>query len=1202
MKPIELKLSGLQSYREEQRIDFRALCETGLFGIFGPTGSGKSSILDAMTLALYGKVERATNGTQGIMNQAEDTLSVSFSFSLNGAGDSQTFRVERRFKRTGDVTIGNTVSRFIEVRPEGEVVIADKLAEVTRCVEHHIGLKMDDFTRAVVLPQGKFAEFLSLKGSDRRQMLQRLFSLEKYGDELAIKLSRKVKETEGEVRACSAEQQGLGDASEEAVKQAEEALREASVLAERAREAKIAAECEYRDIAEKRGWMEEKSRLSSRMAQLELEAPQRALEQEQLMKAKESEMIAPFLLEVRELESKRQTAEAEHRTADEAARHAMSEAERTQLAADAAIRRKEAEEPELVLRSEQLQEAARLHGESERLRKEAEDWNERFEEASARYTRASAEAERAEQQLKKALERQAELRDLLSSHEKPSEEREQFQQAVTDWQRLSMLEARCKELEENKKKQSELAAQGSAAWNETLGHIVMHAREVRNQVDSGTELSRAWQSLRTELQDELGQVEQLMEQARQAQRELAEQEIAARLAVQLQPHTPCPVCGSTNHPVPAHVPNDEQAGSEQGGDERWLRWEQVKDRLKAMLLTTEHEWERSRTDLKQWIARLQDLSGRVRSMVQERSVTPRLDEGFVVGDELAAALDFTVNQEHPAADESVESRTPSIGEDSTDGRAAVSAFGLPPMAKQKRGEMEDILHDAGLDPFDDRLQSLSQGTRSMGKQMEHIMQQATDKQWELQQALASYKTSASAFREAESLWNEAEQSLREEHVNWGEQYQRFGWHLVEMERVREQWREREAIVADCRVRLEKSVAYIEETQSHIRRHEQLKQAADMERVQAKAEWNGIVRLIADYEKRLRPWLDGPPIEQLAVETSARLTDIRERAERTRQEANAARNVNEAAQQRAALAAQAWNGLGERAVTAGERLQALLRQSSFAHLDDVLAARRSSEECKRLEAELERHHEELRDLGTQLKRLEERIGGTSVTEEEWQTCVARWQQSVESDEAALAARARAERDAEELRSKHERWAALEAERVRGETYLGRLHQLQSVFRGNAFVEFVAEEQLMQVSRAASERLKSLTKQRYALEVDSGGGFVIRDDGNGGIRRPVSTLSGGETFLTSLALALALSAQIQLRGIYPLEFFFLDEGFGTLDPELLDTVVTSLEKLHTDRLSVGVISHVPELRARLPRKLEVLPAEQAGRGSRIVFEVN
>jgi exonuclease SbcC len=104
----------------------------------------------------------------------------------------------------------------------------------------------------------------------------------------------------------------------------------------------------------------------------------------------------------------------------------------------------------------------------------------------------------------------------------------------------------------------------------------------------------------------------------------------------------------------------------------------------------------------------------------------------------------------------------------------------------------------------------------------------------------------------------------------------------------------------------------------------------------------------------------------------------------------------------------------------------------------------------------------------------------------------------------------------------------------------------------------------------------------------------------VKRPVSTLSGGETFLASLALALALSAQIQLRGRYPLEFFFLDEGFGTLDQELLESVIASLEKLYMERLTVGVISHVPELRARLPRRLIVQPADAEGGGSRVTVE--
>jgi len=165
----------------------------------------------------------------------------------------------------------------------------------------------------------------------------------------------------------------------------------------------------------------------------------------------------------------------------------------------------------------------------------------------------------------------------------------------------------------------------------------------------------------------------------------------------------------------------------------------------------------------------------------------------------------------------------------------------------------------------------------------------------------------------------------------------------------------------------------------------------------------------------------------------------------------------------------------------------------------------------------------------------------------------------------------------------------------------LKELQTVLRGNAFVEFIAEEQLIGVALDASAILGKLTKHRYALEVDSSGAFIMRDDANGGVKRPVTTLSGGETFLTSLALALALSSQIQLKGEYPLEFFFLDEGFGTLDSELLEVVMDTLERLHEDNLTVGIISHVPELRNRLARRLIVDPAQPGGRGTRVKIEI-
>ncbi|WP_323744151.1 SbcC/MukB-like Walker B domain-containing protein, partial [Paenibacillus polymyxa] len=301
-----------------------------------------------------------------------------------------------------------------------------------------------------------------------------------------------------------------------------------------------------------------------------------------------------------------------------------------------------------------------------------------------------------------------------------------------------------------------------------------------------------------------------------------------------------------------------------------------------------------------------------------------------------------------------------------------------------------------------------------------------------------------------------------------------------------------------------------------------------------------------------------------------------------------------------IARQASDSAEERRQTAASRWGIRLEASSFATEAEVLECCLGPEEATRYEREVNLHREREKELSSRLKHVEEQLNGATITEEQWETTTARLRDCRARDEEALQNRAKAERDLEDLQRRHVRWMELESNRLHLRSEAEKMSKLQSVFRGNAFVEYIAEEQLMQVSQSASRRLRFLTKQRYALEVDSSGGFVISDDANGGVKRPVSTLSGGETFLTSLSLALALSAQIQLRGQYPLQFFFLDEGFGTLDPELLDTVITSLEKLHHDQLSVGVISHVPELRARLPRKLVVLPAEQAGGGSRVVME--
>ena len=102
MRPKYLEIEGLQSFEDVQKIDFEALSDTGLFGIFGPTGSGKSTILDAITFALYGRVKRAEGGTQGIINTGCSTARVCFTFTLSkdGPGGHNEERTYQRKKNS----------------------------------------------------------------------------------------------------------------------------------------------------------------------------------------------------------------------------------------------------------------------------------------------------------------------------------------------------------------------------------------------------------------------------------------------------------------------------------------------------------------------------------------------------------------------------------------------------------------------------------------------------------------------------------------------------------------------------------------------------------------------------------------------------------------------------------------------------------------------------------------------------------------------------------------------------------------------------------------------------------------------------------------------------------------------------------------------------------------------------------------------
>ena len=179
-------------------------------------------------------------------------------------------------------------------------------------------------------------------------------------------------------------------------------------------------------------------------------------------------------------------------------------------------------------------------------------------------------------------------------------------------------------------------------------------------------------------------------------------------------------------------------------------------------------------------------------------------------------------------------------------------------------------------------------------------------------------------------------------------------------------------------------------------------------------------------------------------------------------------------------------------------------------------------------------------------------------------------------------------------------------------LGRLNDLanggEQGFKNVTFERYVLGAILDEVVYAANLRLQKMSRSRYSLERSdyTGGGRGKQGldlavmDAFTGQSRPASTLSGGETFLASMALALGLADVIQsYAGGIHMDTMFIDEGFGTLDPDTLDLAMETLVQLQSSGRLIGMISHVPELKTRIPAHLEVTRADD---GSTAKFVIN
>jgi len=269
----------------------------------------------------------------------------------------------------------------------------------------------------------------------------------------------------------------------------------------------------------------------------------------------------------------------------------------------------------------------------------------------------------------------------------------------------------------------------------------------------------------------------------------------------------------------------------------------------------------------------------------------------------------------------------------------------------------------------------------------------------------------------------------------------------------------------------------------------------------------------------------------------------------------------------------------------QTLNEKLEQSDFADVARVREILKKNLDADRERNEIDRFKRDLYAAQKDLEAHREKMKGQEFDEEFYQKVTKELEELKERyDELRkryITVKNQLEEARENLKVKQEMEAELDRLNKRAEN----LTTLRQLFKGSGFVNYVSSVYLQNLCEVANERFYRLTRQQMQLEVDENNNFKVRDFLNNGRVRSVKTLSGGQTFQASLSLALALAESVQQQSRSQQNFFFLDEGFGTLDGESLQTVFDTLKSLRNENRIVGVISHVEELQQEIDMYIRI-----------------